>query len=100
MDCGRDVGSTKLKFVLLCLYISREYTGPLNYPVGREMGMRVRGFSGSGNLCGKWTQENAQESKPETLKAKFDYCKCRYLLLTAVTGCRRQGKGLQLVGLQ
>lgn len=28
MVCGRDMGSTKQKFVRLCLYTSRGYTGP------------------------------------------------------------------------
>lgn len=38
MVCGRDMGSTKWKFVPLCLYTSRGYTGPPNCPDDRELG--------------------------------------------------------------
>lgn len=48
----------------------------------RWQGVGAGGFSGSENLCGKWTQENAQGSKPETLKARFEMVNAR-----AGTGC-------------
>lgn len=38
MVCGRDMGSTKRKFVPLYLYTSRGYTGPPNCPDCREWG--------------------------------------------------------------
>lgn len=71
MVCSRDMGSMKVKLVPLCLYTSRGYTCPLNYPVGRGLGLRVGDLLWVRELMWQTDTENAQESRPETLKANF-----------------------------